>query len=75
MVLGAPCCCTHGALGGRSLRKREGAARSADQASGLAAASGHNRSLYVSASFMGHTVSWRGDFFTLKDGKLDRISS
>jgi len=27
------------------------------------------------ASFMGHTVSWRGDLFTLKDGKLARISS
>jgi ceramide glucosyltransferase len=27
------------------------------------------------ASFAGHTVSWRGDFFTLKDGKLARISS
>jgi ceramide glucosyltransferase len=25
------------------------------------------------ASFMGRTVSWRGDFFTLKDGKLARI--
>jgi ceramide glucosyltransferase len=27
------------------------------------------------ASFMGRTVNWRGDFFTLKDGKLARISS
>lgn len=27
------------------------------------------------ASFMGRTVSWRGDFFTLKDGKLARIGS
>lgn len=27
------------------------------------------------ASFMGRKVSWRGDFFTLKDGKLARISS
>jgi len=27
------------------------------------------------ASFMGRTVNWRGDFFTLKDGKLARIGS
>jgi ceramide glucosyltransferase len=26
------------------------------------------------ASFTGHTVAWRGDSFTLKDGKLARIS-
>ena len=27
------------------------------------------------ASFAGHNVSWRGDFFQLKDGKLVRINS
>jgi len=27
------------------------------------------------ASFMGRTVNWGGDLFTLKDGKLARISS
>lgn len=27
------------------------------------------------ASFMGHTVAWRGDLFTLKDGKLARVES
>ncbi len=27
------------------------------------------------ASFAGHTVSWRGDRFTLKDGRLSRVAS
>jgi ceramide glucosyltransferase len=26
------------------------------------------------ASFAGHRVAWRGDFFTLKDGRLIRIA-
>jgi ceramide glucosyltransferase len=26
-------------------------------------------------SFAGHTVTWRGDRFTLKDGRLSRIAS